>query len=242
MVREIHRLGKKAVVHARGREATLYSARAGVDLIFHANHLDDECIAAMLETGSMLSPTLTQPRNIIDFTQPHEPAGQQGPPRACAARIRDRLRQLEKGPRRRRAVADRDRYRFCGHPLWRMERPRARALRRRSRLHAGRRAARGDRGQCPLHDRGRPYRRAGARPRRRFHRARRLAARRHPRAAGQAAGCRRSTSPGRRSASPTAPTTRARSPISRCRTGPTSTPGSGSPNCGSQRPILAAAE
>ena len=56
MVREIHRLGKKAVAHARGREATLYSARAGVDLIFHANHLDDECIAAMLETGSMLSP------------------------------------------------------------------------------------------------------------------------------------------------------------------------------------------
>ena len=51
MVREIHRHGKKAVVHARGREATLYSARAGADLIFHANHLDDECIDAMLEGG-----------------------------------------------------------------------------------------------------------------------------------------------------------------------------------------------
>jgi imidazolonepropionase-like amidohydrolase len=74
MVREIHRLGKKAVAHARGREATLYAARAGVDLIFHANHLDDECIAAMLETGSTISPTLTHPRNTIDFTQPHEPA------------------------------------------------------------------------------------------------------------------------------------------------------------------------
>ena len=47
MVREIHRLGKKAVAHARGREATLYAARSGVDLIFHSNHLDDECIAAM---------------------------------------------------------------------------------------------------------------------------------------------------------------------------------------------------
>ena len=36
-------------------------------------------------------------------------------------------------------------------------------------------------------------------PRRRFHRARRLAARRYPRAAGQAAGCARSISPARRS-------------------------------------------
>ncbi len=80
MVREIHRHGKKAVVHARGREATLYSARAGADLIFHANHLDDECIAAMLANGCMLSPTMTQPKNVIDFTQPHEPAGQRGRP------------------------------------------------------------------------------------------------------------------------------------------------------------------
>jgi len=78
MTREIHRMGKKAVAHAVGREATLYSARAGIDLIFHAFHLDDECIAAMLQTGSTLCPTLTQPRNVIDFTQPHEPAAQKG--------------------------------------------------------------------------------------------------------------------------------------------------------------------
>ncbi|HJU16228.1 MAG TPA: amidohydrolase family protein [Stellaceae bacterium] len=82
IVRETHRLGKKAVAHARGREATLYAARAGVDLIFHANHLDDECIAAMLASGSLLSPTLTQPKNIIDFTQPHEPAFHKGRPNA----------------------------------------------------------------------------------------------------------------------------------------------------------------
>jgi len=80
MVREIHRLGKKAVAHARGREATLYAARAGVDLIFHANHLDGECIEAMIDTGSMVSPTLTHPRNTIDFTQPHEPAFLKGRP------------------------------------------------------------------------------------------------------------------------------------------------------------------
>jgi imidazolonepropionase-like amidohydrolase len=35
IVRETHRMGKKAIAHAVGREATLYAARAGVDLIFH---------------------------------------------------------------------------------------------------------------------------------------------------------------------------------------------------------------
>src|SRR5580700_12162858 len=47
MVDEIHRMGRKSVVHARGREATLYAARAGVDLIFHAFDIDDEGIEAV---------------------------------------------------------------------------------------------------------------------------------------------------------------------------------------------------
>lgn len=74
IVTEAHRLGRKVVVHARGREATLYAARAGVDLIFHAYYLDQECIDAMLENGSAIGPTLTFPRNIVDFTRPTEPA------------------------------------------------------------------------------------------------------------------------------------------------------------------------
>ena len=45
--------------HARGREAVLYSARAGVDLIFHAYYLDDECIGEILKSGSTIGPTLT---------------------------------------------------------------------------------------------------------------------------------------------------------------------------------------
>lgn len=74
IVTEAHRQGRKVVVHARGREATLYAARAGVDLIFHAYYLDQECIDAMLESGSVIGPTLTFPRNIVDFTRPTEPA------------------------------------------------------------------------------------------------------------------------------------------------------------------------
>ncbi len=78
IVTEIHRLGRKVLVHARGREATLYAARSGVDLIFHAYYLDDECIEAMLRSGSTIGPTLTFPYNIIEFTQPHEPAALKG--------------------------------------------------------------------------------------------------------------------------------------------------------------------
>ena len=78
IVTESHRQGKKVVVHARGREATLYAARAGVDLIFHAFYLDQECIDAILESGSAIGPTLTFPRNIVDFTRPTEPASLKG--------------------------------------------------------------------------------------------------------------------------------------------------------------------
>jgi imidazolonepropionase-like amidohydrolase len=78
IVTEAHRLGRKVVVHARGREATLYAARAGVDLIFHAYYLDDECIDALLRSGSAIGPTLTFPRNIVDFTRPTEPAWLKG--------------------------------------------------------------------------------------------------------------------------------------------------------------------
>jgi imidazolonepropionase-like amidohydrolase len=84
MVNEAHRLGKKVVVHARGKEAILYAALAGVDLIFHAYYLDDECIDAMLQSGSAIAPTMTFQRNIIDFTQPHEPAGIKERPEAVA--------------------------------------------------------------------------------------------------------------------------------------------------------------
>ena len=96
IVRETHRMGKKAISHSVGREATLYAARAGVDLIFHGFDLDDECIAAMLETGSVLCPTLTHPRNVIDFTQAHEPAAQKGRIEATEKRYRIGVANLKK--------------------------------------------------------------------------------------------------------------------------------------------------
>ena len=59
MVAEAHRLGKKVVVHARGAEAVLYSARAGVDVILHASWMDERGLEAVLENGCMICPTFS---------------------------------------------------------------------------------------------------------------------------------------------------------------------------------------
>ncbi len=67
MVDEIHRLGKIAIAHCRGREASLYAGIAGVDLIFHASYMDDEALEAIVRNGCAISPTLTLLRNTIDF-------------------------------------------------------------------------------------------------------------------------------------------------------------------------------
>ena len=73
MVEESHRLGRKVIVHARGREAVLTSARAGVDVIFHAFEMDDEGLEAVIESGASLSPALTFLVNTMEFTRPSDP-------------------------------------------------------------------------------------------------------------------------------------------------------------------------
>ncbi len=78
IVEEVHRLGRKAIVHARGREAVLYSARAGVDLIFHASYMDAEGLDAVLANKCSIAPTLTFLRHDIDFTQPSDQAFHHG--------------------------------------------------------------------------------------------------------------------------------------------------------------------
>ncbi|MEE2969094.1 MAG: amidohydrolase family protein [Pseudomonadota bacterium] len=73
IVEESHRLGRKVISHARGREAVLQSAKAGVDIIFHAFEMDDEGLDAVLESGSVLSPALTFLVNTTEFTRPSDP-------------------------------------------------------------------------------------------------------------------------------------------------------------------------
>jgi imidazolonepropionase-like amidohydrolase len=70
MIKEAHRLGKKVVVHARGAEGVLYSARAKADVIFHAAWMDDAGLEAVVENGCALCPTLSLVVNDVDFTRP----------------------------------------------------------------------------------------------------------------------------------------------------------------------------
>jgi imidazolonepropionase-like amidohydrolase len=69
MVREAHRLGRKVVVHARGREGALYAARAGVDIIYHASRIDDEGIRAATGEGCSICPSLLLLVNNVQYAQ-----------------------------------------------------------------------------------------------------------------------------------------------------------------------------
>jgi imidazolonepropionase-like amidohydrolase len=69
MVREAHRLGRKVVVHARGREGALYAARAGVDIIYHASRIDDEGIRAAIGEGCSICPSLLLLVNNVQYAQ-----------------------------------------------------------------------------------------------------------------------------------------------------------------------------
>ena len=73
MVEECHRLGVKCISHARGREAVLTSARAGVDILFHGFEMDQEGLDAVVESGATLSPALTFLVNTVEFTREGDP-------------------------------------------------------------------------------------------------------------------------------------------------------------------------
>jgi len=94
MVDEIHRLGKKAIAHARGREATLYAAKTGIDLIFHGSYMDDECLEWLVRNECALSPSLTLLRNSVDFCQPSDPFFRKGRPAAYEAEFEAAVERL----------------------------------------------------------------------------------------------------------------------------------------------------
>lgn len=69
MLAEVHRLGKRGACHARGAEAALYSARAGMDIIFHASRVTDEAADEIARNGCYVCPTLALLVNNIEFAQ-----------------------------------------------------------------------------------------------------------------------------------------------------------------------------
>jgi imidazolonepropionase-like amidohydrolase len=62
-----HDLGIPVVAHCRNASSTRDAARAGVDMILHATHMDDEALEAVVESGASLVPTLTFQANLADF-------------------------------------------------------------------------------------------------------------------------------------------------------------------------------
>jgi len=58
VVETAHNLGKKVRAHSPSKTSILEGARAGVDLIDHADRIDAECIDAILENGSTVLPSM----------------------------------------------------------------------------------------------------------------------------------------------------------------------------------------
>jgi imidazolonepropionase-like amidohydrolase len=57
-VETAHKLGKKVRAHVASRTAILECARAGVDILDHADRIDEECIEAILEAGCVVVPSM----------------------------------------------------------------------------------------------------------------------------------------------------------------------------------------
>ncbi|HVX80646.1 MAG TPA: amidohydrolase family protein [Devosiaceae bacterium] len=65
-VDEAHRAGKPAAAHALGTEGIVAAVEAGADSIEHGVYLDDRAIELMLARGTVLCPTLSIYRRIVE--------------------------------------------------------------------------------------------------------------------------------------------------------------------------------
>ncbi|MBJ20134.1 MAG: amidohydrolase family protein [bacterium] len=64
-----HTLGKKVRAHAPSRISILECARAGVDIIDHADRIDAECIEAILEAKSYVVPSMLWSERFLEFAE-----------------------------------------------------------------------------------------------------------------------------------------------------------------------------
>lgn len=62
-----HQLGVKVTIHARGPAEVAAAARAGIDWIMHGNVMTDDSVAALVDAGTPLVPTLLLLANVADF-------------------------------------------------------------------------------------------------------------------------------------------------------------------------------
>jgi imidazolonepropionase-like amidohydrolase len=64
-----HNLGKRVRAHVASRTGILECARAGVDVIDHADRLDEECIEAILKAGSFVVPSMLWTVRFLEIAE-----------------------------------------------------------------------------------------------------------------------------------------------------------------------------
>jgi imidazolonepropionase-like amidohydrolase len=64
-----HTLGKKVRAHAPSRASILECARAGVDIIDHADRIDEECIEAILDAGCYVVPSMLWSARFLELAE-----------------------------------------------------------------------------------------------------------------------------------------------------------------------------
>jgi imidazolonepropionase-like amidohydrolase len=61
-----HERGARIRGHIVNKRAILMAVEAGIDVIDHGDDLDDECIAAVVETGTFVAPSVLFPKTFIE--------------------------------------------------------------------------------------------------------------------------------------------------------------------------------
>jgi imidazolonepropionase-like amidohydrolase len=83
---EAHRLGKRVIAHAKGRDGALTAAKAGADVIYHFSWQDDDSLQAVIDNKVTLCPSLVIIHNRYAFTQPTDGHGMGA---STAGRLKD---------------------------------------------------------------------------------------------------------------------------------------------------------
>jgi imidazolonepropionase-like amidohydrolase len=66
-----HDRGARVRGHITNKAAILLAIELGIDIIDHADDLDDECIAALRETGTFVVPSLALPTALLEHQRRH---------------------------------------------------------------------------------------------------------------------------------------------------------------------------
>lgn len=69
LVDAVHTLGKRVRAHAPTKTAILECARAGVDIIDHADRIDDECIEAILDNDTTVVPSMLWSVRFLELAE-----------------------------------------------------------------------------------------------------------------------------------------------------------------------------